>query len=41
VIIRAFILDTIVDFNGGGKVDIADLKAFTAEWEKQSPPVKP
>jgi len=26
---------------GDGKVDIEDLKVFTAEWEKQTPPAQP
>ncbi len=26
---------------GDGRVDIEDLKAFTAEWEKENPPVQP
>jgi hypothetical protein len=26
---------------GDGKVDIEDLKVFTAEWEKENPPAQP
>jgi hypothetical protein len=26
---------------GDGKVDIEDLKVFTAEWEKENPPIQP